>query len=77
VWAKKALVAAAVLLVFFMGFVAGAGSSAFAGHGFFKTIKSFFGSVVNISGITQTGQVFHHRGNSGYQAHRLFFQFQE
>jgi hypothetical protein len=41
VWAKKALVAAAVLLVFFMGFVAGAGSSAFAGHGFFKTIKVF------------------------------------
>ncbi|RKL61731.1 DUF4367 domain-containing protein [Thermoanaerobacteraceae bacterium SP2] len=55
VWVKRTLAAAAVLLVFFMGFVAGTGNSAFAGHGFFKTIKSFFGNVVNISGITQTG----------------------
>jgi hypothetical protein len=55
VWVKRTLAAAAVLLVFFMGFVAGTGNNAFAGHGFFKTIKSFFGNVVNISGITQTG----------------------
>ncbi|HHW03496.1 MAG TPA: DUF4367 domain-containing protein [Thermoanaerobacterales bacterium] len=56
VWVKMVLAAAAVLLVFFTGFVAGMGNSAFAGHGFFKTIKSFFGNVVNISGITQTGK---------------------
>jgi len=55
-WKRRALAVAAVLIVFFIGFAAGAGNSAFAGHGFFKTIKSFFGNVVNISGITQTGQ---------------------
>lgn len=55
-WVKRALTAAAVLIVFFIGFAAGTGNSAFADHGFFKTIKSFFGNVVNISGITQTSQ---------------------